>query len=408
MNRDIARFLRMSYMVASIGGVAFFAMSVALLGIWPGRVLEEETRRMSPPHPLGLSISEQRGRVIYSREGCAYCHSQQVRYLHSDMARYGAPTLAWETRFDYPHLWGTRRIGPDLAREGGVHTEDWQFAHLYAPRNLVMDSVMPAFPLLFDGSPDRPRQEARDLVAYLETLGRARELAGPEGEEHARSACNCADDEMSQMAFEAAALNANPARARRQGATPELLPAANLGRGRDLYAHNCASCHGVRGEADGPGSAGLHPRPANLAEHEYSAARVSYVLWNGVAGTSMQAWRDLSSDDRAALVQVVRGFYAPQTEPALPADLTDLGARVYAANCSQCHGEHGAGDGSAVAELRMIPTDFRNTRPSIAESLRALRNGVEGTQMAPWTARLSEAELSAVAYYVRGFFGRAQ
>ena len=71
MKRDAGRFIRMSYLVASIAGVAFFAMSVALLAIWPGRVLENETRSMSPPHPLGLSVSELRGRVIYSREGCA-------------------------------------------------------------------------------------------------------------------------------------------------------------------------------------------------------------------------------------------------------------------------------------------------------------------------------------------------
>ena len=405
---NTGRFLRMSYVVASVAGVAFFAMSVALLGIWPGRVLQDETRRMSPPHPLGLSVSELRGRAIYSREGCAYCHSQQVRYLHSDMARFGAPTLAWETRFDYPQLWGTRRIGPDLAREGGVHSEDWQYAHLFAPRNLVADSVMPAFPSLFDGSPDRPRQEARDLVAYLETLGRARELAGPEGEAHARSACNCADDEMAQMAFQAAALNASPAKPRRQGPAPEVAATGDTDRGQALYRHDCASCHGLHGGADGPGAAGLHPRPVNLAAHEYSLARVSFVLWNGVAGTSMQGWRDLSAGDRAALAQVVRGFYKPQTEPALPPDIIDLGARVYAANCSQCHGDHGAGDGSAVSELRIVPADFHGARPTIAESLRALRNGVEGTQMAPWTGRLSEAELSAVAYYVRGFFGTRQ
>ncbi len=195
------RFLRMSYVVASVCGVLFFAMSVALLGIWPDRVLEDETRTMSPPHPLGLSVSEQRGRAIYSREGCAYCHTQQIRYLHADMARFGAPTLAWETRFDYPHLWGTRRIGPDLSREGANRSEDWQLSHLYAPRSLVPDSVMPAYPSLFDGSADRPRQEARDLVAYLGTLGRARELAGPEGEAHARAGCNCPNDEMAQMAF---------------------------------------------------------------------------------------------------------------------------------------------------------------------------------------------------------------
>jgi cytochrome c oxidase cbb3-type subunit II len=404
MSRDTGRFVRMSYLVASVAGIVFFAMSIALLGIWPGRVLQDETRTMSPAHPLGLTVSEQRGRAIYGREGCAYCHTQQVRYLHSDMMRFGAPTLAWETRFDYPHLWGTRRIGPDLAREGGTHSEDWQFSHLFGPRTLVPDSVMPAYPSLFNGSPDRPRQEARDLVSYLDSLGRARELAGPEGEAHARAACNCPNDEMAQMAFQATALNANPARARRQGAAPKLTSAADPVRGQQLYLHNCSSCHGSRGEADGPGAAALHPRPANLAGHEYTVDHLGSVLWNGVVGTAMQAWRDLPDEDLAAIAQAVRGFHVTQQEPTLPANIVELGAHVYTANCVQCHGEHGGGDGSAVAELRMPPADFRGSRPSIAESLRALRNGVEGTQMAPWTGKLSEAELSAVAYYVRSFF----
>jgi mono/diheme cytochrome c family protein len=263
---------------------------------------------------------------------------------------------------------------------------------------------MPAYASLFDGSPDRPRQEARDLVGYLESLGRARELAGPEGEAHARAACNCPDDEMAQMAFRAEALNANPARPRRAGAAPKLAVSGDVARGQQLYLHNCGSCHGKQGEADGPGAAGLHPKPANLAEHEYTVDHLGFVLWNGLAGTSMPGWRDLSTDDLAAIAQVVRGLHAAPPEPTLPANIVDLGAQVYKANCAQCHGERGGGDGSAVGELRIVPADFRGSRPSLAESLRALRNGVEGTQMAPWTERLSEAELSAVAYYVRGFF----
>jgi cytochrome c oxidase cbb3-type subunit 2 len=404
VKRNSGRILRTSYLVASIGGVAFFAMSVALLGIWPGRTLQEQTRTMSPEHPLGLSVSELRGRGIYSREGCAYCHTQQIRYLHSDMTRFGAPTLAWETRFDYPHLWGTRRIGPDLAREGSTHSADWHFAHLYSPRALMADSVMPAYPIFFDGSPDRPRQEARDLLAYLETLGRARELAGPEGEARARAACNCPNDDMAQMAFHSAALNANPAKPRRQGDSPKLVATGDLDLGQRIYLHNCASCHGARGETDGPGATGLHPRPVNLTEHEYTLDRMGYVMWNGIAGTAMSAWRDLSVEDLSAVSRVVRGFHARQSEPELPANIRELGARVYTANCVQCHGEHGGGDGSAVRELPIVPTNFRGQRPSIAASLRALRNGVEGTPMAPWTGRLSEPELSAVAYYVRGFF----
>lgn len=393
-----ARFLRTAYVVAGVAGVAFFALSVALLGFWPGLVLEQQTRLMSPPHPLALTPSEQRGRVIYGREGCAYCHTQQIRFLHSDMDRFGAPTLAWETRFDYPHLWGTRRIGPDLSREGGTHSEDWQLAHLYGPRNIVPDSVMPAYPALFEGAPDRPRQEARDLVAYLETLGRARELAGPEGEAHAREACNCADDEMAQMAFHGD-LNANPARARRTGAVPPSAGMGSARRGRELYERNCAGCHGSAGDGAGPGAPGLHPRPANLAAHQYTAAALARVLWNGRAGTAMTAWRDWPADDRASVAAYVRGLSQPQAEPAVP----ELGAKVYSANCVRCHGEQGAGDGSAAKELRIAPADFRDARPSVAESLRALRNGVEGTRMAPWTGRLNDAELSAVANYVRGF-----
>jgi len=181
------RALGMSYLVASIAGVAFFAMSVVLLGYWPKRVLDEQTRDMGPEYVLELSTSARRGRAIYSREGCAYCHTQQVRYLAADRARFGAPTLAWETRLDYPHLWGTRRIGPDLSRAAGTRSDDWHYTHLFAPRSVVPQSVMPAYARLFDGAPDRPRQEARDLVAYLNTLGLARELAGPEGEARAEA-----------------------------------------------------------------------------------------------------------------------------------------------------------------------------------------------------------------------------
>lgn len=395
------RALRMSYLAAAVGGLGFFAMSVLLLGVWPGRALEHQIHATSPEHPLALSASEQRGRAIYAREGCAYCHTQQIRYLSSDVSRFGAATLAWETIFDYPHLWGTRRIGPDLSREASIRPEDWQFSHLYAPRALVADSVMPAFPWLFDGAPDRPRQEGRDLVAYLETLGRDRALAGPEGEAHARTACNCSDDER-RFAF--AALNASPAMARRTGEHPRLDASQDLSHGKELYAQYCAACHGLRGEGDGPGSAGLHPRPANLAEHEYTLDRLSASLWNGVAGTAMPGWRDLAPRDLSAIAQVVRGFHAVQPEPSLPSDVLELGARVYADRCAQCHGEKGGGDGSAAGQFSIAPADLRSGRPSMAASLRALRNGVEGTPMAPWNRELSEAELSAVAYFVRGFF----
>ena len=404
MSAQPQRALRMAYVVASVAGVAFFVMSVALLGVWPKRVLDEQTRLMSPEKPLGLSASARRGRAIYSREGCAYCHTQQIRYLHSDMERFGAPTLAWETRLDYPHVWGTRRIGPDLTRIGGTRTTDWQYTHLFSPRAVVPDSVMPPYRAMFDGAPDRPRQEALDLVTYLDTLGRARQLAGLEGEAHAREACNCPDDEMAQMAF-GGPLNTSPSRTWRAHVGPALPTVNDLPRGQQLYARHCATCHGAKGEGDGPGATALLPMPANLSAHDYSLDRLSDVLWNGVDGTAMPAWRAHPAEDRAAIAQAVQALRASDVaEPALPAHLLEIGQRVYAANCQQCHGERGDGSGTAAQSLPVAPASFTRQRPTLPESLRVLRNGIEGTPMAPWTSRLSDAELVAVAHYVRGFY----
>jgi cbb3-type cytochrome c oxidase subunit II len=393
----------MSYLAASVGGVGFFAMSVLLLGVWPGRTLDEQIRQTSPAHPLELSVSEQRGRRIYAREGCAYCHTQQIRYLQRDVDRFGKATLAWETIFDYPHLWGTRRIGPDLSREAVIRTADWQLTHLYAPRSIVRDSVMPAFPWLFDGDPNRPRQEARDVLAYLGTLGRDRALAGPEGEAHAREACDCSDDEK-RLAFGAGPLNASAAMPRRDGKYPQLAVSQDRMRGEELYARDCASCHGEGGAGNGPGAEGLHPKPAILTEHEYAMDRLSQVLWNGVAGSAMAGWRDMPKEDLAAIAGAVRRFHTPQPEPQIPKEVLDLGRQVYADRCAQCHGENGGGDGPAANQFPIAPANFQTGRPSIAASLRALRNGIEGTPMAPWSRQLSEAELSAVAYFVRGFY----
>jgi mono/diheme cytochrome c family protein len=261
---------------------------------------------------------------------------------------------------------------------------------------------MPSYEWLFDAAPDRPRQDALDLLAYLETLGRNRTLGGPEEEAHARAACDCPDDER-RFAFPLAA-SGSPAAVRRQGTPPKLAVSQDLNRGRELYSRHCATCHGSRGEGDGPGAAGLHPRPANFSEHEYNLDRLSESLWHGVVGTAMPAWRDLPPPDLSALAHFVRSFHAAQSEPALPPDVLDLGSRIYGARCAQCHGEKGAGDGPAAGQFPIPPANFEGQRPSLAISLRALRNGVDGTPMAPWSGQLSDAELSAAAYFVRGFF----
>jgi len=401
-----APLLRMSYRVSASAAIVFFALSVLLLGFWPGRVLDEQIELMTPEGVFALSASEQRGRAIYAREGCGYCHTQQIRYTESDIARFGAPTLAWEGQFDSPHLWGTRRVGPDLSRAAGTRNEDWHYAHLFDPRSVVPWSVMPGYGALFDGSADKPKQDARDLLAYLETLGRARELAWPDGEEKARELFG--DDKWVKMSISVSSLNNHPARADTDYPVPLLAGTADADRGAALWQTLCAGCHGETGIGDGPAARWLAPPPLNLTQHTITPDRIVQVLWQGVPGTSMPAWRDLPESDLAALVTHVRSLALPdQTVPVSAAQLS-IGAEIYVNNCIQCHGERGDGRGFAADELPVPPTNFTVQRASVGESIRILNNGIEGSSMAPWNDKLSENEILAVTHYLRAFYQEAE
>ena len=394
--------LRMSYIVACVAGVSFFVLSVSLLGYWPKQVLAEQSELLAPENALLLSASQERGRDIYAREGCAYCHTQQVRYTAADMQRFGAPTLAWETRFDYPHQLGTRRIGPDLSRAANTRTDDWHFLHLYAPRAAVPLSIMPSYAALFDGAPDKPSQEARDLVAYLNSLGHARELAWPENDRRGMEVS--AGNKWAQISLQYPTLNEHPARTRPRGNAPRLADAAPTAKGEQLWADNCSGCHGADGRGDGPGAAWLSPQPTNLTVRAYAAARLADVLWNGVHGTAMPAWRDQAPEDLAALANVVRGFSSLGGDVTPSVSQLRTGGEIYAANCAECHGETGGGDGFAANDFPITASNFRQERVSLDEGIRILRNGVRGTPMAPWTDRLNDDEIVAVAHFVRQFY----
>lgn len=94
------------------------------------------------------------GREIYLTEGCFNCHSQNVRPLVAEAKRYGDYSRAGEFIFDFPPQWGSRRIGPDLAREGGKQTSLWHWQHLDNPTSLVSGSVMPSYAYLLDRAID--------------------------------------------------------------------------------------------------------------------------------------------------------------------------------------------------------------------------------------------------------------
>lgn len=396
------RALQFSYLVASVAGVGFFVLSVTLLGVLPFQELEKQSAALAPAQALGLSPSEVRGKAVYASEGCAYCHTQQIRYTEADMERFGAPSLAWEGRMDYPHMLGTRRIGPDLARTAYTRPAQWHLVHLFAPRSVVPESIMPSYPQFFEGSPLKPKQKALDLVAYLETLGRERELAWPEGD---ALGAEKTTNKMAQMSFNAPELNAHPARTRPFDEAPELPAASNPVLASELWALNCSGCHGDQGKGDGQAAAWLAPKPINLNQHEYAPDLIADILWNGVHGSSMPAWRDLSLSHLAELAAHVGSLSEVETTFA-SREILEFGESVFKTHCAECHGDNGDGNGFAARSLPIPirPSDFTRERLTHAESLRVLRSGIAGTAMAPWGDRLTSADMEAVSHYLRSLF----
>lgn len=100
---------------------------------------------VKPYTPLELE-----GRDLYIREGCVGCHSQNVRPFRSEVERYGPQSKAGEFVYDHPFLWGSKRTGPDLLREGGKYNDNWHFNHLWDPQSISAGSIMPAYKWLFD------------------------------------------------------------------------------------------------------------------------------------------------------------------------------------------------------------------------------------------------------------------
>jgi cbb3-type cytochrome oxidase cytochrome c subunit/mono/diheme cytochrome c family protein len=389
--------LKSAYVLTAVAGVGFFVLSFVVLAVWPNQVLEAEIAVTKPTGLPHLSDSVVRGRAIYGREGCLNCHSQLVRMTTDDVRRFGAVSRAWESERDFPQLWGTRRIGPDLAREHGKRPADWHLTHLYNPRLVVSESIMPGYPWLFDGSPARPTQDALDLVAYLDSLGRDGKLAGL-GDGSPAQLMDPAEE--AQFCDCDIPRRLPPAPLLSTDVAPEERARFAL-RGKQAFARHCASCHGAEGKGDGPAAGSLLPAPRVLSSAYFSDAALSDALWRGVPGSSMPGWHEHSTQELQALAVFVRTLGPRQ--PAAGAPQVQVG-KLYTENCSRCHGEAGRGDGVAAPALAPRPTDFTRVQSTLEYALTAMERGVPGTAMTPWAGKLSLEERRKLAEYVRTLY----
>ena len=137
-------FTVLTIIAAAIGGAIQIIPTVTV-----ARADNVEGRIQVPYTPLELA-----GRDIYVSEGCYNCHSQMIRTMVPEVMRYGDYSRLGEFVYDFPYQWGSKRTGPDLAREGGKRSDDWHYHHMLDPRSVSPGSNMPAYPWLFEKETD--------------------------------------------------------------------------------------------------------------------------------------------------------------------------------------------------------------------------------------------------------------
>ena len=142
--------------VISIGGL------VEIVPLIFDSQVRDPAEGIEPHPPLHLA-----GRDIYVREGCYGCHSQMIRPFRAETERYGHYSLAGESVYDRPFQFGSKRTGPDLARVGGLYSDEWHRLHLINPRTVVPESNMPAYPWL-----ERAELDARSVERRMLALRR--------------------------------------------------------------------------------------------------------------------------------------------------------------------------------------------------------------------------------------------
>lgn len=153
LERNSFLMLVFTILVIAIGGL------VEIVPLFRVETTIEKVGGIRPLTPLELA-----GQQIYIRENCSSCHSQQIRPLRDEVERYGHYSLAAESMYDHPFLWGSKRTGPDLARAGGKYSDEWHVAHLTNPRDVVPESIMPGYGFMMNHGAD-----LESLAALMKT-----------------------------------------------------------------------------------------------------------------------------------------------------------------------------------------------------------------------------------------------
>lgn len=366
-------------------GAGFFCLSLAAFvqGVLPMLEPESRTNKVTKVvrNDLGelkwmvhqasdYTSVELRGRQVYIREGCWYCHSQYVRPVTGETRRWGPVSQAGESFYDFPHLFSTRRIGPDLTRVGLKFSDAWHVAHFWNPRMLSPDSIMPRFVALFDG-PYRAKiiadangnqtvektpateklfdfksdQQIRltpnsEGLLFVPERGKYPVIFTPNKEYTGDTVALVAETEdLKGLVAYLQKLGTNRGKWRdvfepqRMEASQVSVPRSEewTSYGKQVYLRRCVGCHGVNGDGNGPAAAFFQkdrPRNFTLGVFKFRLTPSGSMpddgdllrtITRGVRGTAMPSWQELPEKDRLAVIQYIKyELAADRSKPDKP------------------------------------------------------------------------------------------
>jgi cytochrome c oxidase cbb3-type subunit 2 len=369
--------------VALVAGFLFLALAAFTQGVLPAIEPESRTDRVTAVVRTDLgelkwmmtaatdyTPSQLHGRNIYIREGCWYCHSQYVRPVTGETRRWGPVSQAGEYAFDIPHLFSTRRIGPDLTRVGLKYSDEWHLAHFWNPRMLVPDSIMPRYADMFDA----PRQSIRVVsdpaggrtlertplterffdfdsqdrisltpnaegLLFVPVRGKNPVIFTPNDEFTGESVqLAVITDELTALVAYLQKIGTNRGKWRdvfepqRFEAVQVSVPRSEewIAHGKNVYTRRCEGCHGVNGNGNGPAATFMteqRPRDFTLGQFKFKLTPAGLptdgdllrTITRGVRGTAMPTWHELSEKDRLSVLQYVKYELAvDRSDPAKP------------------------------------------------------------------------------------------
>jgi cytochrome c oxidase cbb3-type subunit 2 len=358
--------------VALVAGVGFFFLALITQGVLPffepsattnhvTAVIRNDIGQLKWMETSATDYTplETQGRLVYLREGCWYCHSQYVRPVTGETRRWGPVSEAGEYAYDVPHLFGTRRIGPDLTRVGLKYGDEWHLAHFWNPRMLTPESVMDPYSGLFDapskavkivkdGASDSTLERTTVTERLFDFASKEQVKITPNADgllfvpmvaqhkypvvftpnnEYAGGSVKLVIEtkEVEGLIAYVQKLGMNRGKWRDLFEPQEMdgsgasIPrsAAWIEHGKEVYERRCVGCHGVNGDGNGPAATFMYnQRPRNFTQGVFkfrltkdplpTDGDMLRTITRGVRGTAMPPWYELPLNDRLAVIQYIK------------------------------------------------------------------------------------------------------